>query len=169
MSVDATSGPSPAFYSYPSTLPSALTTPIASSSQPATSAAPTASSTAAVPSPYQTEYDTLQQDDAAELLQVSLGSAANAQSNLASVLSQAAALQSQQLAAQQQQTLAAADAAVQTSPSSAASTAGSSASAASTDPLDVPTFQSVIDSSDSAANTNLGNYSNSGSSIDLLA
>jgi hypothetical protein len=74
MSVDATSGPSPAFYSYPSTLPSALTMPIASSSQPAASAGSTASSSAPALSPYQTDFDTLQQDDAAELLQVSLGS-----------------------------------------------------------------------------------------------
>ena len=161
MSVDATSGPSPAYYSYPSTLPSALTTPIASSSQPATSAGATATSGAPALSPYQTEYDTLQQDDAAELLQVSVGSAANAQSNVASVLSQAAALQSQQPATQQQQELSDATAAVQSSPSSTAAPPAS--------PLDVPTYENVISASDSAATTNLSTYGTTGSSIDLLA
>ncbi len=96
-------------------------------------------------------------------MQVSLGSAANAQSNVASVLAQAAALQSQQLAAQQQQNLASADAAVQSSPPS---TTGSTAAS---DPLNLPTLQSLFDQSDSTASTNLNTYSSSGSSIDLLA
>ena len=58
--------------------------------------------TAPAQSPYQSAYDDLVQQDTAELLQVSFGSQADAQSNLASVLAQAAALQRQQLAAQQQ-------------------------------------------------------------------
>jgi hypothetical protein len=95
-------------------------------------------------------------------MQVSLGSAANAQSNVASVLAQAASLQSQQLAAQQQQAAASADAAVQSSPS----TTGSSSPS---DPLTLPTLQSLFDQSNSDASTNLGNYQSSGSSIDLLA
>jgi len=152
MSVDAASGPSPAFYSYPSTLPSALTTPIAA---PAPVTAPSASGSV---SPYQSEFDTLQQDDAAELMNVSLGSAANAQSNIASVLAQAAALQGQQHAAQQQAALTDANAAVQSSSASSTSPATS-----------VPTYESVVGASDSAATTNLGNYTSSGSSIDLLA
>lgn len=155
MSVDATSGPSPAFYSYPSTLPSALTTPIAPV-QPVT--APSSSGSAL--SSYQSEFDTLQQDDAAELMNVSLGSSANAQSNVASVLAQAAALQSQQLAAQQQQASSDANAAVQSTPAS---------SSVSTDALDVPTYASLVSASDGTASTNLGNYTSSGSSIDLLA
>jgi hypothetical protein len=88
-------------------------------------------------------------------MQVSLGSTANAQSNLASVLAQAAALQDQQVAAQQQ-AAASADSAVQSS---------SSAS----DPLSLPTLQSLFDQSDSDASSNLSNYQSSGSSIDLLA
>jgi hypothetical protein len=155
MSVAPISGPNPAAYSYPSTLPSALTTPISSPSAASSASASTLSS-------YQAEYATLQQDDAAELMQVSLGSAANAQSNVASVLAQAAALQSQQLAAQQQLAAASADAAVQSSPS----TTGSSSAS---DPLTLPTLQSLFDQSDSNAGTNLSNYQNSGSSIDLLA
>ena len=147
MSVDAVSGPDPSFYSYPSTLPSALTVPAASSTTAASS--PSASPL----SSYKAEFDTLQQDDAAELLQVSLGSTSNAQSNVASVLAQAAALQAQQQAAQQAQAAASADAAVQSS----------------SDPLNLPTLQSLFDQSDGDASTNLGNYQSSGSSIDLLA
>jgi hypothetical protein len=85
MTVSATGNstpPNPGSYAYPST------------SAAASSAAP-------AQSPYQSAYDTLVQQDTAELLQVSLGSQADAQSNLASVLAQAAALQQQQLAAQQ--------------------------------------------------------------------
>jgi hypothetical protein len=153
MSVDSVSGPNPAYYSYPSSLPSALTAPVSSSSTsttPATSATSTSASATPISS-YQAEFDTLQQDDAAELLQVSLGSTANAQSNLASVLAQAAALQGQQQAAQQAQ-------------------AGSVASSSSaSDPLNLPTLQSLFDQSDSDAGTNLSNYQSSGSSIDLLA
>ena len=153
MSVDSVSGPDPAYYSYPSSLPSALTAPVSSSSTsttPATSATSTSASATPISS-YQAEFDTLQQDDAAELLQVSLGSTANAQSNLASVLAQAAALQGQQQAAQQAQ-------------------AGSVASSSSaSDPLNLPTLQSLFDQSDSDAGTNLSNYQSSGSSIDLLA
>jgi hypothetical protein len=163
MSVDAVSGPDPAFYSYPSTLPPSAG--VAASSL-ATGSSSTASSASAAPlSSYQAEFDTLQQDDAAELLQVSLGSTANAQSNVASVLAQAAALQAQQQSAQQAQAAASADAAVQ---SSSSSTTGSSTSGAS-DSLTLPTLQSLFDQSDSAASTNLGNYQSSGSSIDLLA
>ncbi len=155
MSVDAVGGPDPAYYSYPSSLPSALTAPVTSS--PSASSSASSSAGAAPISSYQSEFDTLQQDDAAELLQVSLGSAANAQSNVASVLAQAAALQGQQQAAQQAQAAASAGAAVQ----------GSSSSAS--DPLNLPTLQSLFDQSNSNAGTNLSNYQSSGSSIDLLA
>lgn len=173
MSVDAVSGPDPSFYSYPSTLPSALTVPAASSSSSASAATSTASSASGSPlSAYESEYDTLQQDDAEELMQVSLGSTANAQSNLASVLAQAAALQDQQLAAQQQQAAASADAAVQSSSSTTGSSSTSSSSTSSSsasDPLSLPSLQSLFDQSDSDASSNLSNYQSSGSSIDLLA
>jgi hypothetical protein len=166
MSVGAVSGPDPAFYSYPSTLPPSLTAAASSSSASAVSSA--TSSAAATPlSSYQAEFDTLQQDDAAELLQVSLGSTANAQSNVASVLAQAAALQSQQLAAQQQQDAASAQAAVQSSTGS--TTDSSTSTSSSSDPLTLPTLQSLFDQSDSDASANLSNYQSSGSSIDLLA
>jgi hypothetical protein len=104
-------------------------------------------------------------------MNVSLGSTANAQSNLASVLAQAAALQDQQLAAQQQQASADADAAVQSSSSSTSGSSGSSSStgSSSSDPLSLPTLQSLFDQSDSDASANLSNYQSSGSSIDLLA
>jgi hypothetical protein len=164
MSVDAVSGPDPAFYSYPSTLPpSAGVAASSSSTASASGSSSTAPSATAAPlSSYQAEYATLQQDDAAELMQVSLGSAANAQSNVTSVLAQAAALQAQQQAALQAQAAASADAGVQSS------TTSSSTSSAS-DPLNLPTLQSLFDQSDSDASTNLGNYQSSGSSIDLLA
>lgn len=173
MSVDATSLPSPAFYSYPSTLPSALTAgsgSAATASGSSSSGSGTAASNAASPaasgasplSSYEAEYDTLQTDDTEELMNVSLGSTANAQSNLAGVLAQAAALQDAQLATQQQQAATDADAAVQSSTASAPS-ASSSASPA------LPTLQSIVAQSDSDASTNLGNYQSSGSSIDLLA
>ena len=167
MSVDAVSGPDPAFYSYPSTLPPGVGGAASSSSTASASATSAASpSASAAPlSSYQAEFATLQQDDAAELMQVSLGSTANGQSNVASVLAQAAALQAQQSAAQQAQAAASADAAVQ---SSTSSTTGSSTSS-STDPLSLPTLQSLFDQSNSDASTNLSNYQSSGSSIDLLA
>lgn len=149
--MDATSLPTPAFYSYPSTLPSGLGAGSASSATAAGSSS----------SGYESEYDTLQTDDAEELMNVSLGSTANAQSNLASVLAQAAALQDSQVAAQQQQAASDADAAVQSSTSSAGSS--------NTDQVSVPTFQSIVDASNGDASTNLGNYQTSGSSIDLLA
>ncbi|HEX3466923.1 MAG TPA: hypothetical protein VHT05_02365 [Candidatus Elarobacter sp.] len=155
MSVDATSLPSPAFYSYPSSLPAGLTAgPATSSAAPSsasTSTSASSSSTASPLSAYEAEFDTLQTDDAEELMNVSLGSTANAQSNLASVLAQAAALQDAQRSAQQQQASTDADAAVQSSA------------------LGVPTLQSIVSQSDGDASTNLGNYQTSGSSIDLLA
>ena len=51
MSVDATSLPSPAFYSYPSTLPSALTVPAASSTSASATASGTSSTSSASASP----------------------------------------------------------------------------------------------------------------------
>ncbi len=106
MSVSATGSsslPDPGFYAYPST--SAPADASSSSSASGTASAPAGTSSAATApaqSPYQSAYDDLVQQDTAELLQVSFGSQADAQSNLASVLAQAAALQRQQLAAQQQ-------------------------------------------------------------------
>lgn len=106
MTVSATGSsplPDPGFYAYPST--SDATAADASSSPSgtaATSASTSSASAAPAQSPYRSAYDNLVQQDTAELLQVSFGSSADAQSNLASVLAQAAALQQQQLAAQQQ-------------------------------------------------------------------
>jgi hypothetical protein len=104
MSVSATGTspvPDPGYYGYPSASASSASSASGSSSA---SSAPAASGAPAAPaqSPYQSAYDDLVQQDTAELLQVSFGSQADAQSNLASVLAQAAALQRQQLAAQQQ-------------------------------------------------------------------
>jgi hypothetical protein len=108
MSVSATGSsslPDPGFYAYPSTSAAADASSSSSSSASGTASTPAGTSSAAtapVQSPYQSAYDDLVQQDTAELLQVSFGSQADAQSNLASVLAQAAALQRQQLAAQQQ-------------------------------------------------------------------
>jgi hypothetical protein len=98
-------------------------------------------------SPYQTAYDNLMQQDTADLLQVTFGSAANAQTNVSSVLAQAAALQQQQIAAQQQ--------------------AQSAAPAAITAPT-VPTLTSVIQQSDSSASSDLS-QGTLGASIDTSA
>jgi hypothetical protein len=106
MSVGAIGGsplPDPGYYDYPSTAGAADASSSSSGSGTASASAGTSPASAApAQSPYRSAYDDLQQQDAAELLQVSFGSQADAQSNLASVLAQAAALQRQQLAAQQQ-------------------------------------------------------------------
>ncbi len=106
--IGGSSLPDPGFFSYPSTSSesgSATAASSASSAAPSTGSAvsstgPTAA--AAAQNPYQSAYANLVQQDTAELLQVSFGSSSDAQSNVASVLAQAAALQQQQLAAQQQ-------------------------------------------------------------------
>jgi hypothetical protein len=134
VSVDAIGGSSvPGFYSYPSV--------------PASTAASSASSSSTI-SPYVSEYDTLLQQDASELLDVSLGTPAAAASNVSSVLAQAAALQAQQLAAQRQT---AATASVPTIATPA-----------------VPTLSSIQQQSDTDASTDLSNGT-LGASIDASA
>jgi hypothetical protein len=110
------------------------------------SSTPSPPATATV-SPYQSAYDALLQQDAAELLQLSLGSATAAASNVSNVLAQAAALQQEQLAAQQQ------------------------AQAAPPPPIAepaVPTLASVIQQSNASASSDLSNGT-LGASIDTLA
>ncbi|HEX3550663.1 MAG TPA: hypothetical protein VHT53_09810 [Candidatus Elarobacter sp.] len=110
MSVDSASLPQPGFYSYPSSLPtglsrgSAASTGTASATSSSSSAAGSGSSAAATVNPYQAAYASLQQQDTAELMQVTLGSAQSAQANVASVLAQAAALQQQEAASPPQAT-----------------------------------------------------------------
>ena len=136
MSVGPTAGPStpdPAAYTYTPALPSGI----------ANGAAPSSASSSPAPSPYAAEYRSLQQQDAAELLQVSLASPAAAAANVESVLAQAAALQHEQPATQPQQT-------------------------AITAPV-TPTFDEVANASNGAANAAIGAYVNGGSAIDLLA
>jgi len=102
---------------------------------------------AAAVSPYRSAYDALMQQDAAELLQVSLGSASDAQSNVSNVLAQAAKLQQEQLAAQQQ------------------------AQAAAPPPIAapaVPSLASVIQQSNASASSDLSNGT-LGASVDTLA
>jgi hypothetical protein len=89
----------------------------------------------------------LQQEDAAELIQVSLGSPTNAASNVSDVLAQAASLQDQQLAQQQEDASAQAEAAVQST-----STSSSDTSSSANDPMNVPTLSDVTSASDEAAN-----------------
>ena len=171
-SVGSTSLPDPAFYGYTPSVPSGLaygdaaapgssSTGTASSSSATGSSSGTATSsssgsaasTAAV-SPYVAEYATLQQQDAAELLQVSLGTPAAAQSNVASVLAQAAALQSQQIAAQQQ---------------AAAAAAQTDSAASAPDPLGaIPSFESIVGQSDQNAASAM-NGTGTGSNVDTLA
>jgi hypothetical protein len=177
-SVGSGSLPDPAFYGYTPSVPTGLAYGDApapgSGSSAASSSSGTASSSgssasgssasgssasgatgsSAAVSPYVAEYATLQQQDAAELLQVSLGTPAAAQSNVASVLAQAAALQSQQIAAQQQ----------------AAATAAQTDSAASApDPLSaIPSFESIVGQSDQDAASAM-NGTGTGSNVDTLA
>jgi len=148
--------PDPGFYTSPSSLPTGLSggsaSSTASSAAAATASSAATSSAAGTPaqiSPYLTEYNTLQQQDAAELIQVSLASPDAAQANVADVLAQAAALQQQQLAAQQQ----------------AQSTA---ANATITAPPAVPSLESLIQQSDANANSDLSNGT-LGASIDASA
>lgn len=141
-SVGSGSLPDPAFYGYTPGLPAGLAHGDAPAPGPSTGSV----------SPYVAEYGTLQQQDAAELLQVSLGSAANAQSNVASVLAQAAALQAKQVAAQQQ---------------AAASAAQTDSAASMPDPLSaIPSFESIVSASDAAAT---GASETTGSNVDTLA
>jgi hypothetical protein len=157
--IGSASIPDPAANSYPSgTTAASGTTSSSGSGTSATSASQISS--------YQAEYNTLQEQDAAELLQVSFASPADAQANVASVLAQAAALQNQQLATQQQQASAAADAAVQSTASST-----SSSSSSSSDPLAIPTLTDITAQSDTAASTAIDNYLNAspGSSFETYA
>ena len=147
------SGPDPASYSYPAT---AVTVP--QGDPPAPGPAATTSS------PYVAEYAQLQTQDAAELLQVSFGSAADATSNVDSVLAQAAQLQAAQLAEQQNAAQTVANDAIQSA------SGNSSSSSSGTDPLaSLPSFQSIIGASDTAANQAIDQYTqNLGNGIDTL-
>jgi hypothetical protein len=98
-------------------------------------------------SSYQSAYNSLLQQDASELLNVSLGSSSAASANVANVLAQAASLQQQQLAAQQQ--------------------AQSAAPPPITAPA-IPSLASVIQLSNSAASSDLSNGT-LGASIDSFA
>lgn len=157
--IGSASIPDPAAYSYPSDTTAASRTTSSSATSPATASAEI--------STYQAQYDTLQQQDVAELLQVSFASPADAQANVASVLAQAAALQNQQLVTQQQQAAAAADAAVQSAPASTSSSSSSSSS----DPLAIPALTDITAQSDTAAGTAINNYLNPppGSSFETYA
>jgi hypothetical protein len=151
MSVDSTSLPQPGFYASPSLLPSGLASGSATAPGPGASGASAGTSGAtAAQSTYQQSFDNLMQADTAELMSVSFGSAQSAQSNVASVLAQASALQQQQIAAQQQ---AAADA--------------SSAAPSIQAPV-VPTMASIVQASNGAASSDLSNGT-LGASIDTTA
>jgi hypothetical protein len=128
----------------------------ASSTNPATGA------TAA--SSYQQEYSTLQQQDAAELIQVSLDSPSAATQNVISVLSQAAAYQSALQASTHSSQLASATSvpslstAENTTPTSGYDlsqlpTLASLESTTPSDPNAVPTLDSIINGTGSNVNT----------------
>lgn len=120
-----------------------------SSSSTSTSSSSTSSSagTTAV-SPYQSEYSTLQQDDIAELMQVSFGSQTNATSNVINVLGQAATLQADQVAQQEGLAAAQAQAAAPTTTSTSTGSDG------------VPTLSSITSASDTSASAAIQNYLN---------
>jgi hypothetical protein len=139
-SVGQSALPDPGFYSSSSTLPPGLATG---------SSASAAGTTAAQPSAYQSAYSNLLQQDTAELLQVSFGSADAAQSNVSNVLAQAAALQQQELAAQQQAQVAAANVPAPAS-------------------VPVPTLTSMIQQSNANAYADISNGT-LGASIDNFA
>jgi hypothetical protein len=141
-SVGQSTLPGPGFYSSPSTLPAGL------ASGSSTSAAGTPAQTSST-SAYQSAYSNLLQQDTAELLQVSFGSADAAQSNVSNVLAQAAALQQQGLAAQQQAQVAAEN-------------------APSPPTVSVPTLTSIIQQSNANAYANMSNGT-LGASIDNFA
>ncbi|HTW85826.1 MAG TPA: hypothetical protein VMD91_17280 [Candidatus Sulfotelmatobacter sp.] len=150
-SVSSGSLPDPAAYTYTPSLPTGLAygdaaAPGASSSSSSgsssTSSSTSSTGNAQTISPYVAEYSTLQEDDAAELLQVSLDSPTDATSNVESVLAQAAAYQAQQNAAQSQAAAATAQSAIQSGTSS------SSSSSTVSGPLDIPSYESIISQSD---------------------
>ena len=108
----------------------------------------------------QAEYNTLNQQDAAELLYASFLSPAASLANTDAVLEQAATLQNEQLAAQKQATLANAQADVTGSSSNSSGTPAS-------DVTNLPSVTSILAASDAAAQSVLSNYANApaGSSI----
>jgi hypothetical protein len=144
--------PDPGFYNSPSTLPAGLSGGSAGTSAISRAASATSASAATAPavSPYQTAYANLQEQDAAELIGVSTGSADAAQANVSNVLAQAAQLQAQQLATQQ------------------AAAARASAAAPSIANVSVPSLTSLIQQSDTNAGNDLANGT-LGSSVNTVA
>jgi hypothetical protein len=119
---------------------------------------PAVASTPGQPTVYQTEYATLQTDDDAELVQTSLATPQAAAANVQSVLAQAAALQQQQQAALQQQ-------------QQALNTGQTTVNADPTDALNVPSLGSIIQASDTAADSYIQNLvgSGTGSTVNTTA
>ena len=107
-----------------------------SSSTGARTASGAGASTSSTVSPYATAYATLQQDEAAELLQVSLGSPSAAEANVSDVLAQWAALQAQEDAAQHE---------------AAAAAAVATPAASATGAMNVPSYESIVTQSDQDA------------------
>lgn len=144
--------PDPGYYSSPSTLPAGLSGGSATGSTISQAASATSSSAtaAAAVSPYQTAYANLQEQDAAELIQVSTSTAGAAQTNVSNVLAQAAALQAQQLATQQ------------------AAAATASAAAPAITAVSLPSLTSLIQQSDTNANNDIANGT-LGSSVSTFA
>ncbi|MBV8602888.1 MAG: hypothetical protein JO359_15095 [Candidatus Eremiobacteraeota bacterium] len=140
----------PAFYSYPSSLPAGIESSTSTSSTGG-------SSSSTKTSPYEAAYANLQQYDAQELFQVTFGTPEAAQANIASVLSQWAAIQDGQNAARRQSVLNEANNAIQGTPP---------ATSSFTAPA-VPSLTDVIGQSDQTANAVLSKYASAppGSSI----
>jgi hypothetical protein len=158
----------PGFYTYPnSTVPglsdlSVASTPSTSSSTPSsTSGTSTATSATSAENPYLADYDSFEAYDSSELIQVSLGSQSSATSNVDSVLAQAAALQNEQTTAQNAALAADANADIQ---GTASSNASSSSTSSANDPLNIPSYESIVAQSDTDAYNALNNALGIGSS-----
>lgn len=163
--------PDPSSDGYPSALSPTLlnvgaSAPATSGTATATTGS-TAAATAAIgkaaPTKYQTELQTLNQQDTAELLYASFLSPSDSLANGNAVLQQAAQLLGPP------GTIAAAAPSTSTTPSTTTPrTTGSATTASSTDPANLPTVATLLGQSDSSANKALGAYVNAPAGASIL-
>lgn len=159
--------PDPASYSTGS-LPIGITSPL-NTNLPATGPGAivpttTTSSTGVktTTSPLLSEYNLLQQEDTAELIQVSFfDTQAQAQANVADVLAQAANLQAQQQAATQQANVNNAQAQID-------GTTSTSSTTSANDVSNLPSLSDLISQSDAAANAALTSYGKAPAGSNIL-
>ena len=144
----------PAFYSYPSTLPAGLEPSTASTSTSTTSSS---STTTPPESPYQLQYNALQQYDNQELFAVTFASPQAAAANVTAVLAQWAGIQAGQQASWQQSQLTQANAAI----------SGALPAESTINVPTVPSMSDIVGQSEQQANAALTAYAQAppGSSI----